>query len=377
MTHPARGYPFKELADGLRDAEARGVVKARRTAEAPELGLFTYTRSCVYDDGWDEFSLMARGLVLDFKRQCVVATPFPKFFNVGERGEWIPEGAFDTYEKLDGSLIIIYYHDGSWRTITKGSFSSEQAKWAADRLCEGRSTVMLNKGTTYLAEAIYPENRIVVRYDKPQLVLLAAYDEDGSEIPLSELAELADKESDPFDRLAGLHHFEGIKDLLEHAETLSGDEEGYVIRFTDGYRLKVKGAEYRRLHALIHNVTPLAMWGYMRDGRDMNELRRDLPEEFWDDFDQIYAILSRDLTFLNVEMAKILIDIQDKTDKEVGLSLNDFPPEYRRIIFPMRKFSTSSPKVNQLIYNHIRPTANILNGYQPSYALNRVHEEGL
>ena len=44
-------------------------------------------------------------------------------------GEWRHE-----YRKLDGSLISLFHHKGEWRTATKGSLGSNQAKWpASDR----------------------------------------------------------------------------------------------------------------------------------------------------------------------------------------------------------------------------------------------------
>lgn len=63
-----------------------------------------------------------------------MATPFPKFFNAFERGESIPDLPFETFEKVDGSLITIFWHAGEWRTATKGTFGSAQALWAAERL---------------------------------------------------------------------------------------------------------------------------------------------------------------------------------------------------------------------------------------------------
>ena len=86
-----------------------------------------------------------------------------------------PDRPFETFEKVDGSLIILFWHAGEWRTATKGTFGSAQASWAAERL-RGCDLSALSRGTTYLAEAVYAENRIVVRYDQDELVLLAAYD---------------------------------------------------------------------------------------------------------------------------------------------------------------------------------------------------------
>jgi RNA ligase len=185
MRHGARTRDFRELLGGLEQELANGNVRRRFEPETG-LSLWVYAEQCVYERAWNEYSLLARGLILHEQQKRVVATPFPKFFNVGERSESIPNMAFETFEKLDGSLIIIYNLNGQWRTATKGSFDSEQAQWARARLAMCDLTD-LEPGTTYLAEAVYPENRIVVLYPEPALVMLAAYREDGSELPYADI----------------------------------------------------------------------------------------------------------------------------------------------------------------------------------------------
>lgn len=123
----------------------------------------------VYDRNWTPFSLVARGLVLDMNIERVAATRFPKFFNLGERGdETIPDLPFETFEKVDRSLIIIFWHAGEWRTATKGSLRSDQAVWARQTLAAADLS-HLERGTTYLAEAVYPENASSFAMNRPAL----------------------------------------------------------------------------------------------------------------------------------------------------------------------------------------------------------------
>ncbi len=110
-----------------------------------------------------------------------MATPFLKFFNVGEKRGVVPDLPFKAFEKLDSSLIIAFHHAGHWRTATKGAFDSPQAVWAQERL-DAADHAALVLGTTYLFEAVYPGNRIVVRYAEPAMVLLVACDADGREL---------------------------------------------------------------------------------------------------------------------------------------------------------------------------------------------------
>lgn len=362
--------PFDELMAGLERARGLGFVH-RRIDPTAGLQLFIYTPRCVYDDGWDEFAVMARGLIVDQAACRVVATPFPKFFNAGERRGDVPDLPFEAYEKLDGSLVIAFHHDERWRTATKGAFDSEQATWAQARLGAADLSA-LAPGTTYLFEAVYPENRIVVRYPDPALVMLAAYDTNGRELTYDEVLATCEKLGW---RAARRHTFASIAEMVSHAAALPRDDEGFVIRFSNGLRLKLKGAEYRRIHALISRCTPLAMWEAMNAGDDMAAIRRDLPEEFWADFDDIVRLLKASIAAVEARVAEVAASVAHLSDKELGLSLNALPEDARPYLFGFRKAGAIVGKPRDSLMRSIRPTGNVLAGYVPSYAMGRVLDD--
>jgi RNA ligase len=371
MQHPARTIPFAELWAGLQAARAAGMVMMRLDADTGR-SLWCYTTRCVYEGSWNAFTLLARGLVLHEHTQQVVATPFPKFFNLGERGQVIPELPFEVFEKLDGSLIIIHFHEGRWRAATKGAFDSPQAIWAETRLAQ-QDLSALQPGTTYLAEAIYPENRIVIAYAEPALVLLAAYEESGLELVTASLQTVAAWLGW---RLAERYYYDSFTDLIAKAQQLPASREGFVLRFDNGLRLKVKGAEYRRVHALISHCTPLALWEAWAAGDDLNAIRRELPEEFWSDFDSIVALLQQAMVALTMRIAQAVADVANMNDKELGLRLGEQPEAIRSFLFPWRKSGGNlTGKNREALFRAIRPTGNILAGYTPSYAMKRVAED--
>ena len=373
--HPARAMSFETLANGLERARAAGLVACKVCRETGLL-LYCYTQRCVYDHGWDEFSLTARGLIVDPVRGVVVATPFPKFFNLGERGApAAPDLAFEAFDKLDGSLIIAFLHAGRWRAATKGAFDSPQALWAQARL-DAMDTSRLVPGTTYLFEAIYPENVIVVRYPDAGLSLLAAFDEAGVEVPYDDLMALGEDSLFAF-KVVQRQAFTSLAEMVTRAAVLPGDKEGFVVRFTDGSRLKIKGAEYKRLHALVSRCTPLAVWDVMAAGGDLAEMRRDLPEEFWGDFDQIAKALQGRFIRLAASVCHAAEDAVGLSDKELGLRLGSLPDHIRPFVFPFRKASTDEAraKLRLAMLRTLRPNGNVLDGYVPSYAMNRVLSE--
>lgn len=370
LVHRARTIPYDALLAGLHEAKAKKFVSERRSGP---FSLWCYTPQCVYAREWNEITVLARGLILDVERKTVVATPFEKFFNVGERGEPIPDLPFEVFEKLDGSLIILWHDGDRWRCSTKGSFDSDQALAAQAWLDKRDACSWLFYGSTYLCEYVAPSNRIVVPYEQEEMVLLAAYMRDGKEFPRSIIEMQA---RDMGWRVAAGHAFTSVADLIAHTETLPSSIEGFVMRFRNGLRLKAKGAEYRRIHALISCCTPLAMWEAMLADDDLDELRKLLPEEFWADHDAIRAALQARLDAITGAVADYAATIADWPDKRLGLHLAKLGEPLRSFLFPYRKFGDLlASNSRQFVFLRVCPTGNRLEGYTPSYAINRVMEE--
>lgn len=373
MTHRhfVRTLPYDRLVAGLEQAVAGNMVTRRYGPGG--LILYKYTNSCVYDRGWNEFSLVARGLILDAEAERVIATPFPKFFNLGEMDETMPDEPFEVYEKLDGSLIILFHHGDRWNAVTRGSFESAQGRWAQD-IVDGTDLSALVPGTTYLAEAVYPENRIVVKYDESALVFLAAYDAEGFELPYADIVALAARVGW---RAARRFRFDSAAAMVAHADALPANDEGYVVQFASGLRLKVKGAEYRRVHALIANVTPLGIWNLMNAGDDLEAVRRMIPEELWYDFDTIRTILTDRLDGLLGRLRATVESVAHLDDKQLGLSLQTLDAEVRRFVFTTRKNGDpmGHPKSRLTIMQAVRPDANVLAGYEPSHKMRHFVSE--
>jgi RNA ligase len=244
----------------------------RRTHPTLPLSIYTYGRSCQYENHWTPVTIRTRGLVVDDSTGRIAAFCLPKFFNHGQHGKGfefappLPDGPFEVYDKMDGSLGIVFWHSGAWRAASKGSFISEQAEWA-QRWIDAADTAELDPDVTYLAEIVYPENRIVVNYgDRRDLVLLAAYRADGSELPLAEAAKAwagvgsvvrTFDWADTFGVLAALGDSSAH---LDGAEASGTDAEGWVIRFADGVRAKIKISAYVRLHKTLTGVGPRDIW---------------------------------------------------------------------------------------------------------------------
>ena len=234
------------------------------------LTIWNYSEKVQYENLWDEVTLMCRGLVTDDKGD-IVATPFKKFFNI-EEGKYTPTETFEVYEKMDGSLGIVFWYQGQWVVATRGSFTSDQAIKATELLQKYNTDIMF-RHMTFCFEIIYPENRIVLDYKgEEKLALLGAFDNWGKDYDITDWDEWG------FDVVK---KYDGINDYKQLKEMVKNDQEGFVVKFSNGDRVKVKGIEYLRLHKIMTNVSTTGIWEYLKNGEDVMELLKDVPDEFY------------------------------------------------------------------------------------------------
>lgn len=259
----------------FRQLEEQGLINCQKHPTA-DLLIWNYSKKCQFEKVWTEETMMARGLITDSAGN-IKARPFKKFFNFGEQPiEKLPDGLPMWFEKIDGSLGILYWLDGKPLLATRGSFVSEQAVRGNEILNKflAENPTEFREGYTYLFEIIYPENRIVVDYHSDsRLILLGIINiETGEEINLFD-------DTTPF--AAASYH--GMFDLSQQAlikNTLTDNREGLVLKWTNGFRLKIKFDEYVRLHRLLTGITARKIWELMSNGDSLKPLYESVPEEF-------------------------------------------------------------------------------------------------
>jgi RNA ligase len=364
------------------------------------LSIYNYSRECQYDGKWDDITLNCRGLVLDDKGN-VIAKPFPKFFNYEEiKPEDIPNENFEVYEKMDGSLGILFYYErelsyeerykkwyinnfesgfeynelvipnfdepyyeptpttkGEWHIATRGSFQSDQAIKAKQILDTKYNVSSLRKTRTYLFEIIYPENRIVVDYGNDEkLVLLAVIDtESGEEIPNSALYFMVE---DGWDVVTTYKTWGEDWDTLKRE--ISKDNEGYVIRFTGGMRMKIKGVEYVRLHKILTNFSTKDIWELLKNNEPLEPFLERVPDEFDKWVKAIIMNLRYSFHHIDERAGKLHDGFRygkfndrdpEPTKKEFAEYVKQFPKELAAVMFKM----WDKQPYDNIIWSMIKP----------------------
>lgn len=242
---------------------------------------FKYTTNTVYSGDWNPVTLYARGIVFDKDTGKVLAYPFEKFFNFGELVDDqsnltklahdviahqgydnllrdISTQRFRVMDKLDGSLGIMFWTGKTWLIKTAGSFVSEQALWANKWAADNIDVTKLDKNCTYMFEIIYDEDVHPIQYDFEGLVLLGINDNTTmKEKPFADIVHTA------FElkiNHAEVLEFTDFDEVVKYAKALPNAKEGVVVTFDNGFKVKIKGAEFLALQRIFHYLSPAVIW---------------------------------------------------------------------------------------------------------------------
>lgn len=191
-----------------------------------------------------------RGIKFASPGEHIIGRPFQKFFNIGEKEiEYDWDAPHVVLEKLDGSMVHAVPWDRTFQLHTRLGYTSH-AQDAETHLTNSHLSLImlaLNNGWTPIFEYVGPDNRIVVRYDEPQVILTAMRDTlTGHYMSYSTMKHWAEKLNVPVVQAWGVST-KDLQGFLHHArqqETI----EGFVVRWDDGTMCKVKADSYVRKH---------------------------------------------------------------------------------------------------------------------------------
>jgi hypothetical protein len=289
----------------------------KQTHPTLPLTIWNYTEKVQYEGLWDEVTLSCRGLITEDTTDKILVRPLKKFFNYEELigKDVIPPKGDYVYiqEKMDGSLGILFNYNNEWIMATRGSFTSDQAIKGLEILKSKYILDTFEPSVAYLCEIIYPENRIVVNYKKEKVMFLSASINWGfNGWKESDDSELHWTTACAYFRMSGIkksdivkteQHFNFSDELYKSLkEKNENNKEGFVLRFHPGnFRMKIKFEEYVRLHKIMTNLSTTAVWEVLSNGGNMDDLLKNVPDEFYDKIKEYENILKDEFSILMKE----------------------------------------------------------------------------
>lgn len=266
----------------LEKCETLDIRVAEETIEGVEYVLFKYG----IKSPWRiDLVRECRGIILDKNTQEIVCHPYHKFGNYGE--SYVPKdfkwkGAYIS-EKIDGSLMKVWYHNKHWHISTNGTIDASGAGTKMDINfkelfmrtigqdhykeilydIENGTDITMEYGFTHLFELCTFENIVVINYGEDKLFYLGSIETDtyktvefnmGSGVPTPKQ-----------------YYLDNLEDCIEAVENFGKDQEGVVVTDEDDNRLKIKSVFYVTLHHEIsncnspHNILGIVIRGEMEE----------------------------------------------------------------------------------------------------------------
>lgn len=231
----------------------------------PDADLFIYGYStgpvAAQNLNWNNVTRQMRGLVTNSEGK-ILSRSFEKFFTFNKylsenkvllsdgQVAGLPKLPYKIYEKLDGSLAVLYWIDDVPYLATQRSFTSLKAKRSTEILHKNYSHLFdrLKKDRTYIFEAIYTESKVLIDYgEKEDLILLGILDNlTGKDYPLEDIGFPTAK--DWTKDLSKIITLDELKDLNLK------NKEGFVIVYENGFRVKIKFPWYKEAHILVNKI---------------------------------------------------------------------------------------------------------------------------
>lgn len=324
-------------------------IKIQRYGE-----LFSLNYCQIYSPRFHEIADKCRGLIVD-KNLNIISRSFDRFYNYGESGEnfSLPLSTTKIMEKIDGSLIKIYWYDNQWNISTRsnpfgnnyvGDYLFTYAELVKNTLGVSLNNLSLNNEYTHIFELVSPYNKVVTNYGKqPKLYYLVSRNNISGEYFNFSLSV---KNNFSLICFPQIYNFKSLEDVLEKSKNLSNLQEGFVIyNNTLQPILKIKSPKYVIAHKLRGNGLNLKDAIKLVIQNEHLEYLSYFPEDR-----EIFNKILREIT----QFLSILQNIINHLDfslpqKEFALRVKDYSKEYHAYLFLAKKLNILNAK--ELFYN--------------------------
>lgn len=340
------------LYNGIESIEDKYGLKIRNYDDE---GIMILNYSMIDSPKFDPVIRECRSLILtNAYPYRVISRSFDRFYNYTE----CPDSNDFNFsksivlDKIDGSLINIYYYNDRWNISTKGTAFAEAetpsgvsfkdlvlSVFDIDILNNSLNPFGVdNKHFTFIFEVVSPYNRIVTPYKETDIYLLGVrHKESGEEYNANQLQLWANTLGVKTPDVFPLTKYD---DLTDRFKDVSAFTEGYVcIDYSNGYphRLKIKNPAYVNIHHLRDN-------GALSAKRVANLVWDNEEDEYLSYFPedrQFFQPYINARTKLIINIKRDIIKYENIDDqKDFAIAIKDIP--HKSFLFSLRQGKTLS-----------------------------------
>ncbi len=122
--------------------------------------------------------------------------------------------------------------------------------------------------------------------------------------------------------------------------------EGFVLRFPDGYLLKAKLTEYKRLHRLLTGLNEKDIWEALKEGK-FEAMLEDIPDEMFGYVESVRADLQAKFDEIKLDAMQNMKDLGSRKDNALYYQTCNYPS----VMF----YLLDGKPVDEMVWKMVRP----------------------
>ncbi len=308
-----------------------------------------------------------RQLILARDYSQVLHRSFDRFFNLGEDPDSKKFNILNSTcdEKIDGSLIGLYWDGSKWCFCSKSmAFAEGQlitpSKYASySDILNGEFNFKnvfnnANKNYSYLFELASIYDIHVTKYSDSKLYLLAVRDKDSGEY----IDRYSEGRRIGWDTFPKTYHFNTIDEILYNVKNLPSSNEGYVCVYNN-WRIKIKNPSHVAIANLldseltVNNIIDI-----------VHKCEEDEYLAYFPSFKQLFD------PYVNIRLSmpeyfkRIFDDKYSDSKKDFANNISAYPSAIKSILFRMYANNANFTKIYKSL-----PAVHVSNLYSQLYSI--------
>ena len=283
-----------------------------------------------------------RGIILDVQNNWeIVSRPYDKFFNYGEGyAHNIDWNTAKVYEKMDGSLLTLYFYKGKWRVQTSGTvdaecqvsgynFTFKELFWKVFTELNYLIPAHSEKEYCFMFELMTPYNRVVVRHPQNRLVLHGVRNiKTGKYHNVNYYSAIYNWE------VVTKYELNSLENIIKASNNLDPlKQEGYIVEDAEFNRVKIKSPSYIALHHAKDTISPRSILNIIRTNESTEFLQ--YFEEYTEVFNEVESKYKNLIETITDSIKYIYTNNIQDDYKQIGLITKEL--FYKGLIFQVIK----------------------------------------
>ncbi|MDD5150683.1 MAG: RNA ligase [Flavobacterium sp.] len=302
-----------------------------------------------------------RGIIIDTDNNSVVSFPFTRFGDYNYLNPKENSVDFDNcrfYEKIDGSIITMYWYADKWNISTKGLPDASGLIYGIEKTYNDYFWEVFDKlgyhlptdiDHCYIFEFKFPSDNFLVKTNEETIKLIGIRNLiTMQEVDIYLYNDTQYCPASPTWYRCEYSELENINEILNHVRTVDPlTFEGYVACDKNFNRVKIKSPQYESIN-LLSDINKKDNKRRLLDIIRTNNHKNFLLIDKYECFTEEYKVIKEKFNNLKNLITNLYNDSLTLSGKELGLKLKKWP-ELSGLIFSLKNKNFTS--VDDLLYN--------------------------